>query len=142
MRTFSNFVLAVALLTTSAVWLIKPAHTAQAQTPTVGSFAAPQVVSALSGCLQPPGATLTFGVAWCFVLTGSPSDKMYFSENGSATWNVYPQPSSSGGITAITATAPVTATTTGSTVNITLPSAALKTQIDTLGLTAAASAVQ
>jgi hypothetical protein len=71
---------------------------------------------------------------YCYV-----SDGPYVSINGAAYVLMLP---SSGGITTVTATAPLTATTSGSTVNIVLPSAALKTQIDGLGLTAAASAVQ
>src|ERR1700691_6040847 len=42
----------------------------------------------------------------------------------------------------ITATAPLTATTSGSTVTVALPSTALKTAVDGLGLTAAAAPVQ
>lgn len=91
MRTFSNFALALALLAVSASWLVKPDYAAQAAVaPAYGAFAAPIVTNTLAGCVQPPGVTIKLGVAWCFVLTGSANDKLYFSENGSATWNPYP----------------------------------------------------
>jgi hypothetical protein len=67
------------------------------------------------------------------------SDGPYVSINGATYVSMLP---GAGGLTAVTATAPLTATPSGSTVNITLPNAALKTQIDMLGLVAASSAVQ
>jgi hypothetical protein len=58
---------------------------AQAST---GVFIAPQVVSTLSQCTWPVGATVSNGVAWCFVNTGVASTSgMFFALNGSLTWN-------------------------------------------------------
>src|SRR5271154_6537246 len=106
----------------------------KAQTATVGTFASPVVVSALSGCTAPQGATITFGAAWCFVDTGTVStSQMYVALNGATTWTAWPPAASSSSITSVVATAPLTATTSGTTVTLTLPAASLKTSIDGLG---------
>jgi hypothetical protein len=93
-KQFTLACLAVSLICNVAVMvtlLARPVVTVKAQAPTVGSFASPMVVSSLSGCTLPTGATISFGVAWCFVDTGvAATSQMYFSLNGSTTWNPYP----------------------------------------------------
>lgn len=58
-----------------------------------GITLSPQFVNSLSQCIWPTGATVTNGVAYCFVYTGTVSTSgMYWSVNQSATWNPLVQP--------------------------------------------------
>lgn len=59
----------------------------------------PQFVNSLSQCAWPTGGTVTNGVAYCFVYTGTASSSgMYWAVNGGTTWNPFVPPPSAAGV--------------------------------------------
>jgi hypothetical protein len=86
------------LLINFALWFELREKTVFAQTPQVGSMAAPQMVSTLAQCGPLPGATISFGAIFCFVDTNTPAtDKMYVSEDNGKTWFQWPAPTTATG---------------------------------------------
>ena len=121
MKTAATWFLGFAILV-AVVW--QPSQVAKAQNPALTPF---QIVAG--------GAHTLCNIAtgeYCFG-----TDGIWYSANGT-TWT---QIGVSSSIT-VAATAPLTATTSGSIVTLALPSAALKTAVDALGLQAAAAPVQ
>lgn len=124
-------ILVIALVVDSGSRLMSPS-TANAQA--TGVFVSPQVVSAQSACTWPVGASVTNGVAWCFVNTGLPTTSgMFFSLNGSTTWTALVPPASAAAVTSIAV---------GSGTPRTGAVVLTKTDITGLGLVASASPVQ
>jgi hypothetical protein len=135
----------ILLVTDIGLNLAHPRIIVQAQSTPVGFILANPATS-VSGCAWPtfvPTGTIN-AIAVCPVNTGTAATSgISLAMNSGAFGSVFPVggPSSGAAIT-IAATAPITATTNGSTVTIALPSAGLKTAVDALGLTAAAAPVQ
>lgn len=60
-----------------------------------GITVTPQFVNSLSQCTWPSGATVTNGIAYCFVYTGTVSTSgLYWAVNQGTTWNPFVPPPS------------------------------------------------
>ena len=94
---YSTLILAFALLFHAAAMLFNPAPVA-AQAAGPGITLAPQFVPAINQCAWPSGATVTNGVAYCFVYTGTISTSgLYWAVNQGTTWtNISQAPPPSG----------------------------------------------
>lgn len=84
MRKISIAVLCLLVLDLGfRLWNPSPSHAQASAAVSEG----PQVVATLSACSWLTGATVTNGVAFCFVNTGVPATSgMYFALNNSSTW--------------------------------------------------------
>lgn len=105
-KQFYSFaaILAMAVLLGFAAFRPKSVNAQAAATPL---FFAPQAANSVAGCAIPSGWTLPNAVFFCFVNSGTASTSgLYFSINGSTTWNPLIPPA--GG--AIIGTAPIVVT--------------------------------
>jgi hypothetical protein len=93
-------IIATVVLSVGIMRMIEP-HPVSAQA-AQGVTMSPQFVSAVSQCTWPSGATITNGVAYCFVYTGTVSTSgMYWAVNQSATWNPLVPPATAGGVVSV-----------------------------------------